>query len=393
MQSCSAQLSPSDRWRPPFVYWWCLWGIGLGIPIASVGIDIFMPHPASVIGRDFSNLWVAGKLAIAGESWRIFDLGAFRLALFNHLGIASLQNYSYPPHALFIAVPFALLPYGVALALWTALGVGFFVWCARPWLAGDFPLQLSVLTPAAGINIWNGHYGFIVGGLWLLCFRDLPDRPGRAGLSAGLLTFKPHMGLLIAVATLTRRKAVIAAIVTTLVLVISSAAIFGVSTWTQFLSSTLGAQTAILTRPTGEFYFRMMPSAYVAFGHGIAGAVAHILFATAALILLARSKRIDPFTFATATFLIVPYVFNYDMTVVCLGCAMLLWCKWPELTLAERAILSLAFLSPEITYFADWMVPPVLLATLYIQTASSAARLSERTHNRGDGGTIAARTA
>jgi hypothetical protein len=354
--------------RPPFVYWASLWGLGAAVPVVSIAGDVRGLGLSYVVGRDFSNLWVAGKLARSGQLWAIFNPDGFRVALHDDLGIISMQNYSYPPHALFIALPFSLLPYFVALALWTIVGVVFFAWCARPYLAEGFRSWWAVLTPAAGINIWNGHYGFLFGGLWLLFFLDLTGQPRRAGLWAGLLTFKPHMGLMVVVAALRDRRTILAAIATLAALVGATAVAFGPDVWPDFFVRTTAEQANILTRTTGDFYFRMMPSAYVAFGHGLAGIGAQLLFAGGAIWLLARRRAADPFSYATATFLIVPYSFNYDMTVACLGFAILLHRDWSAMNWRNRIFLSTAFLSPELTYFADWAVPVALLGALHVQT-------------------------
>ena len=81
----------------------------------------------------------------------------------------------------------------------------------------------------------------------------------------------------------------------------------------------------------------------------------------------------DPFALATATFLIVPYVFVYDMTVACIGFAILIWRDWGELSFGERAILTLAFLVPNITLGLPALSPPILLLALWVQTGRDAA--------------------
>ena len=181
--------------KPPFVYWTCLWLSGLAVVLVATAYDVLAPDLGTPPGRDFSNLYTAGKLALAGDAYRAFDLNTFRLALREFVGGLTLQNYSYPPHALFIAAPFALLPYGASFALWSALSLAFFYWAAKPYVR--FAPILSILTPAAALNVWNGHYGLLLGGLWLLFFRNSDRRPIVAGLVASLMTFKPHMGLFI----------------------------------------------------------------------------------------------------------------------------------------------------------------------------------------------------
>lgn len=355
-----------------FVRWWLLWLLGGVVAIVCVSVDLITRRTDNLFGRDFTNLWTAGRLVLEHAPSCPFSLYCFRVAMIQELHIATLQNYSYPPTALLIAAPFALFPYFVALALWTVLGVLFFLWAARPYLPSRFPLALSVLTPAATINIWNGHYGFLFGGLWLLFFRNLDRKPNASGIAAGLLTFKPHLGLVIAVTMLRYRRALIAAIATSAILIVLTTAIFGFDTWRAFLTATTATQSKILTRTTPQFYFMMMPSAYVVFGRSMIGVAAQITFASAAAFLLARHRRWNAFSASTATFLIIPYVFNYDMTVACLGFAILLFEKWSELGNWQRRALVLAFFSPELTYFAPILVPFVLLAALNIQLSLAA---------------------
>jgi hypothetical protein len=340
--------------------------------------DVTQPDPRHVIGRDFSNLWMAGKLALSGHSACIFDLNCFRTNLVEVLGLTAKQNYSYPPHALFVAIPFALLPYYVALAVWTVAGVLFFTACAKPNLPEHFPPYLAAFTTAGWLTIWNGHYAFLLGGLWLLFFRWIERRPAHAGIAAGLMTFKPHMGLIIAATALKRPIAVGIAVATTAGLVIASAMIFGPHRWLDFVNSTTVTQGEILSSPAPDLYFRMMPSAYVSFGRGLTGAAAQIAFAIVAIGLLWRSRQWDAFSAATATFLIVPYVFNYDMTVACLGFAICLFQHWRTLPLSQRAGLFFAFLSPELTFYIPQLVPLGLLYALAVQLEISGCLKSSQ---------------
>lgn len=362
----------------PFVAWMLLWLLGGVVALVSLADDLLIPGINHMIGRDFTNLWVAGKLIWAGTPGCAFDVNCFRLAMYRNLDVLALQNYSYPPPALFIAAPFALVPYYVALATWTVFGVLFFIWCARPFLPKGFPPLLAVLTPAATINIWNGHYAFLLGGLWLLCFRNLERQPKRAGIFAGLLTLKPHLGVMIAATMLRNWRALAAAVLATLALVILSGLIFGPEPWSGFLFGTTAEQQEILTRSSAEFYFRMMPSAYVAFGKGFPGIIAQVISAAGAIVLLARSRKWNAFSAATATFLIVPYAFNYDMTVACLGFAIALYVRWSSMRWFERAIFIVAFVSPELTYFVPFIVPPALIGALYLQLREVSADRESR---------------
>jgi hypothetical protein len=346
-----------------------LWGSGAAFALTLLAKDVIYVGLDHRIGRDFTNLWTAGKLALDGRGDWACDLDTFRLGLTEFLHMPSLQNYSYPPHALFLGMPFALLPYYVALALWSILTVVFFAWAAKPYLPKGFPRILAALTPAGCINLWNGHYGLLLGALWLLFFHWYESRPTRAGAIAALLTIKPHLGLAIAYTALTKRKVLLSAALATLGLILLSAVVFGPETWGAFLFNTSSVQAEILNREGDEIYFSMMPSAYVMWGRGAVAITAQVAVILATGALLWRYRRWDTFIAATVTFLVVPYVFNYDLTVVCLGCIILLYKHWNELELSQKLVLGFAFFSPDLTFFGSvgWAIPLAFLGVLRIQ--------------------------
>lgn len=363
------QRGSNPTGRIPFVAWVSLWFVGGSFAFVLILKDLMWTPLNTHIGRDFTNLWTAGRLALEGRAWWAFDLDLFRLALVEFVRMPSLQNYSYPPHALFIDAPFALLPYYAALALWSVLGVAFFVWASKPYLPKGFPPLLAALTPAGCINLWAGHYGLLLGGLWLLFFRWYESRPTRAGVMAALLTIKPHMGLAIAFTALARRKVLLSAVIATLVLILLSALAFGPETWSAFVFNTTSTQATILNRAGDDSYFRMMPSAYVTWHRGSLAITAQVAVLLATAALLWKYRRWDAFVATTVTFLVIPYVFNYDLTVVCLGAIILLYKYWDELELVQKVILGAAFMSPNLTFAwpMAWMTPIALLGYLAIQ--------------------------
>lgn len=310
------------------------------------------------IDKDYANLWVAGRLALDGNIAAIFDVEAFRQASIPLLGEQIPGNYSYPPHALFLAVPFAVLPYEWSLVAWTLAGMAFFMWAAREHCRGVMPLFLVVLTPAALDNIRFGHYGFFAGGLFLLAFSN---RHRIAGLAAAGLTIKPHLGLLVAIQMLRNQKALVVAIAAAVALILASLLVFGSSAWAGFLTETFAYQSGLIAPGSRGKLIHMMPTPLV--GYGLVG---HLIFAGLAILLLTRNFNV--FTAATATFLILPYAFHYDMTVANLGFAVLIFRHWDEMGLAEKLVACLGFLAPEFTNFGTWFVPPILLAGLYVQT-------------------------
>ena len=357
--------------RPPFVYWVSLWIVGSVHAVVALIRDFRSFEINVIVGRDFSNMWTAGRMALSGDAAYAFDVNTFRLELFDRLGLLSLQNFSYPPHVFFVDALFALPSYWVALILWNAFGALVFILAARPYLPQGFPPVLAALTPAATICMWAGQFGLLVGALWLIVYRFCDRKPVQAGLAAAALTIKPHLGLLIAALLVTRRKALVTAILATSVLVVASGLAFGWYSWASFLFDTTRDQADILTRTKDDFYFSMMPTVLPAVGGGWPGIAAQIASAIFACSQLWRIRRLPPvelaFPCASATFLILPYAFNYDMTVVALGFAILLFARWGELSLGEKVILTFGFLSPQLTFVSTLIAPVALALSLYVQ--------------------------
>ena len=328
-----------------------------------------------VVGRDFLNVWSGGRLLLSGQLPLIYDYQGYmdwQAALFGPL---DGYNYSYPPHSLFLAAPFALCPYPVALLLWTVAGAGFFLWAARPYMPASLHPFYAILTPAALVNIWAGHYGFVIGGLWLLFFSALGQHPRRSGILAGLLTVKPHLGLLIALTLVARRhyRAVVTALCVTAFLILASGLAFGFELWPRWIFDVSALQTQIMTASGQRFYHLMMPSAFVAL-RDLSTAVAFTVQALVAVIALGlfwqarhAAYRDLAFIAASTTAIVMPYIFNYDLTVASLGFAICLYAHWPALRRWEKLSLWLGFATPVLVMMNNYLGPIGLLAGLWVQ--------------------------
>ena len=354
------QHSDSAR-RPPFLFWTCLWGLGAAVPLVAMAVDLLYPDSTRLPGRDFVLFWAAGRVTAWGEPALAYDVPHLAALIRDSLGVPFDLPFVYPPIALIALAPFGAMPYPVALAAWTILGAVFFIFAARRWV--PFSPWLAALTPAALLNIWDGQFGFVFGGLWLLAFSLLERRPLAGGAVAALLALKPHLGAMILPRLILFPRAIVTA---TLVFVGILAATLPF--WRLFFAAARD-HSQYIDSATGSFFYRLMPGAYAAFGQSW---IAHLLFAGAAIVLLVAYRRTDCFTLATASFLILPYAHNYDMTVACLGPAILLHGEWPALSPAARVALALAFLSPALTLVTPWLVPPILLVALWVQLRQTA---------------------
>jgi alpha-1,2-mannosyltransferase len=334
--------------RPTWTFWACLVGAGTAVPVVSLVADIMNPHK---LGRDFAGFWAAGRLFASGHGAASYDRAALSSVVRQ---IGDMQAvFVYPPPTLALLAPFGLLPYPLALALWTLLGSALFAYAARR----DVHPLLAIATPAALLNVWDGQFGLLFGALWLLFFRT------DSGICAGLAALKPQLAVMM-LPRLTKRSAIVAT------LTLAVIALPFAQLWPDFIQASR-EHADFVARAKGSFFLRMMPGGYGAFGQSWA---MHLLFAIPALLLVVRYRAFDCFQLATATFLIVPYAHNYDMTVACVGFARFLSEEWSMLRMWEKGVVATAFLSPALTYFLP--VTPVLLAALWVQVRPAAAKAS-----------------
>jgi hypothetical protein len=371
---------------------WSPWVIGAALSLQLLWVDF--THSAggkledkAFWGRDFVNLWTGGHLLREGRADAIYDVAAYREYLAGLFGPMGGHNYSYPPVTFPIAQLFSLLPYWLALILWLGATGALFVWAARRWWpSGWAPLWLAVLTPAALMNVWAGHYGFLVGALFLLGWQRLDERPWQAGLLFGLMLVKPHLALLVPLVLLVRGRwtALLSGGLTVLVLVAATSLNYGWDVWPQFLFGAGTVQAGLIDAGTSFYGYmstslatgllRLSDNPALAFG-------AQMLLGTAAVAMVVAAARGKLPTAdlalmaATATFLVLPYAFNYDLTVVMIA-AVRLWAD-PAATRAERALAVTGFLSPQIgMLLAPLGIPamPLMLAALFAGQFSRALR-------------------
>jgi hypothetical protein len=335
----SGAPSTAERRIPVFVFIVCIIGAVLAavpIMVDVSHLDGMMVSQATVYGRDFANLWTGARAVLEGHTGRLYDLDAYQALQRDILSreIAG-HNFSYPPHVLLLIWPFGLLPYGAALGLWTAISLAAFFAAARPYLAGaGLPGILSLVVPATLVNVWTGHYGLLIAAGALFVWNNADRMPVRCAIVLALLTVKPHLGILMPIVLLLRRKWMVCLVAgaITLALVGVSAAVFGTQAWIEYLTRVPEYQAALLDRGVG-LYRLMMPSVYNGFVlAGLEAAampfqIGAAVLALAAVFLVHRAGA--PLTTlglvaATATFLVLPYAFNYVMGAVCLAALLVM---------------------------------------------------------------------
>lgn len=279
------------------------------------------------IAVDFLSYWAAARMALTGNAHGAYDIAAHHAAQQAAVAFGGLLPFPYPPPFLLLLLPFGLLPYGTANALWVGVTMLLFFWATRGIIAPNFRLA----HPAALATGLIGQNGFLTSGIFALGFGLLDRRPFAAGAVLGLFVVKPQLALLFPVAVVAARlwRTLLGAILSTALLVASAWLAFGNEAYVGFLSTAPRYATFLQQDrwPWVELasVFACLRWFGVPQGPALAlhGAVALI---AAALVWRAwRSRRDEAVAIlAAATLLVPPYVFTYDALLLSVPMAVLL---------------------------------------------------------------------
>jgi alpha-1,2-mannosyltransferase len=315
-------------------------GFAFLVATAQGGVDL----QGRPLGTDFSNVYAAGTYVLEGNPDAPFDSVqqyAREQAIF---GTATqFYGWHYPPYFLFVAAALALLPYGLALAVWQAITLGLYLFAVRSILTASFGNRGSAMTadwlllalafPAVLINIGHGQNGFLTAALLGGALLSLPRRPLVAGILFGLLAYKPQFGLMIPIALAAGGywRTIAAAAATVVLLTIATTLAFGPQVWHAFVVGAEFTRSVVLEQgDTGwhkiqsVFSWARMWGAPVALAYGVQ-CVASLALAVATAWLW-RGKAPYPLKAAAlclAAILATPYTLDYDMMVLAPAIAFL----------------------------------------------------------------------
>ena len=279
-----------------------------------------------VLGRDFLNFWMGGRSVFGDGPAAWFDAATYNAALRDMLGAPYPEHYwSYPPHVLLFIWPFGLMPYLPAYIAWCVIGVALYLFACSGAVTRKQLLFLAV-APGVAVCIFFGQNGFFTAALLIGGLVCLDRRPVLAGVLFGILTIKPQLGVLLPVVLLLERRwvTIASAVATVAVLIAATATLFGWNVWIEFWQKVV-PQQQWLTAHGGGLLFVMVSSVFygarlVHLPLGVAWVLQAITSALAvAALMWCYWKRRDPALslalLVTTTFLVTPYILNYDMVV------------------------------------------------------------------------------
>jgi hypothetical protein len=349
------------------------------------------------IGDDFVNYFSGAWLALHQRVADIYHWPAYHAFQEQLVGaaVSPNYNYSYPPLALVVTLPFALMPYVPALGVWLIGGWYAFYRALRIAIPKDAVL-LALSLPAVFVNTYCGQNGvwtaaFLGGGLSLL-----PRAPVAAGILFGLQAYKPHLALMIPVALLAGRqwRATVAAAITVGALALASLALAGWDGWQAFLD--VAPLLRKVTLEDADAVWHRNVSVFMAasrLGAGLTAAyAAQAVAALIAAALVAHAWLKDaPAPARNAAVMIgvllaTPYLQDYDLV---LGAFIVVWlasldtAPKPATQIACASILLLPLLASPLAKltgfaFGPLFVLPALIVTARAVLATPAAAAAAR---------------
>ena len=312
----------------------------------TYGLIVPLKRPTST---DFVSFYAAGSLANAGTPALAYDRTAHYAAEQSATQPGIRYNYFYyPPIFVALCAIIARLPYLPAFIAFQAAGFALYG-LVMVKILGDWrwsTLLPVIAFPAVLWNIGVGQTAFLTASLFGAATLMIDRRPVIAGLLFGVISYKPHFGLLIPVALAAGRhwRAFAAAALSAAGLALGSLLLFGPSTWAAFLSAATaaspvyesGVKLAGYVTPFGALRMLGMPPA-AAFA--VQGLVSLAMIAGVAWI-WARdlSLPVRAAALCAATVVATPIVMWYDLVLAAVAGAWL--CAGAKISTAERAVLA-----------------------------------------------------
>jgi alpha-1,2-mannosyltransferase len=281
------------------------------------------------IATDFSGVWTAGRMLLAGDPTGLFDPWthfAFQRRTFNDPNV-EVYGWHYPPFFLAVAALLAAMPYVPALAVWQASTFALYLAAIRAIApAHRLLILVAVGFPAVFVTLGHGHNSFLTAGLLGFGLLLLPTRPIVAGICIGLLAYKPQFGLVLPVVMVLggHWRAVAAAGVTVAAMTVAVTLWLGPEVWLAFLKGADFTRAVILEDGiTGWHKIQSTFSAFRSFGaplplaYGAQFAVTALVVAILALMAFrGADRRLVAAMTATGALLATPYCLDYDMTIL-----------------------------------------------------------------------------
>lgn len=313
---------------------------GFGVAWAwalSVGWLLFtgwiIDHDGNLRSIDFCWIWMSGKLAVSSYPALIYDPAAFTAAKGTFLGTRECHflHIPYPPTLLFFTYPLGLLPYLTAFSVWILATIVLYLVAVYAIIPRPAAV-IAALTPiTVPVNVLLGHNGFLTAGFIGLSLVFVERRAWLSGIFIGLLTYKPHFGVLFPFALLASRnwRVLASAAAMSVLLGVAAGVEFGYQGWQSFIDL-LHARNSSLNPDAGEITLQSVygllhwagASAWLSWTVHLAVAViVAIAVCTAWAKPIPQSLKAAILCVGAVT--VTPYVLQYDLCILSIAVAFL----------------------------------------------------------------------
>ncbi len=288
------------------------------------------------IANDFVNVWAAGDLALHGRAPDAYDWTLHKAAEVRAVGhdFKNYYGWHYPPTFLFAAAGIALMPYMVAALAWLAATLCAYAIAVRAIVGHNAGIFVALGFPAVLWNAAAGQNGALTAALIGGTLSLLDHRPALAGICLGLLTYKPHFGLLFPIALIAgaRWRVIAVAGLVTVVMVALSVIVFGRASWQAFFDwmpvttrVVMGEGAADWRRLESLFGLVRVLGGSETLAWSAQTALALMLAAGIAWLWRSRAEfEVKAAALSCAALLATPYIYMYDQVMLAIPVAFLL---------------------------------------------------------------------
>ena len=314
------------------------------------------------IGGDFSAFWATSKMVLSGEATTVYQNDIIFAVEKSIAGVDYRNPVPYPPIFFFVVAPLALLAYIPSLIVWLSLTFSAFLYVTYRFAPHATTLWLTLSFPGTFQNIIHGHNGFLVTSLLGAAFLIIERCPFAAGLVLGLLSFKPHLVMMVPLFLVVGRawRTLVGMIVSVLSLALASVIVFGMDAWIGFfekmpfmmqLMESQFLQMHQVVSTLGALLLLGIPYNVAIWIHGLCALIG--IGSTAIAWYKNKPAYVKHSLLVLSVLLVTPYAHSYDLTLLALP---ICWLGWEGYQRAVVSNLSSFFL------IAAWFLPIVTVA-------------------------------
>jgi Glycosyltransferase family 87 len=284
----------------------------------------------------------------------------------------------YPPHFLLLLLPFGMLPFAVAYALFMGLTFSAFCLTVARFTRRLIPTAAALLLfPQSAFAFFAGQNSYLTGSILVGGFGLLDRYPLLGGAVLGFGTYKPQLFITVPIALFAGRQwmALASAAAMALALVLGSAAVFGPGFWHSWFHLMLApSQTyqswLLAGRLNGQSVFAcaVQAGASDAFGNALQAVAASLgIFCVAWSFHRAAPADLSLSVLLAAALLVSPHVSSEDGILPAAG-SLLLFCRMlrdgprPADYLVIIAVWLVELVDPPVIFHSGVVTPLVLCA-------------------------------